>query len=142
MNLKEIDIITKRVLQESSIKSSSDFVMVAYELYSKFYPEMAKRIKPIVAIETENFHDEWAANVVFSETALYGKSEQDMYDSMIAYRVILDFYLNDDIVSKRFNMDEADHLGWQIYKELGTKYNWCRKQLLKSNYLKTKEAHV
>lgn len=142
MNLKEIDIITKRVLQESSIESSSDFVMVAYELYSKFYPEMAKRIKPIIAIETENFHDEWAANVVFSETALYDKSEQDMYDSMIAYRVILDFYLNDDIVSKRFNMDEADHLGWQIYKELDTKYNWCRKQLLKSNYLKTKEAHV
>jgi len=32
-------------------------------------------------------------------------------------------------------MDEDDHIGWQIYKELDTKYNWCRKRLSVLKYL-------
>ena len=142
MNLKEIDSVTKAVLKEASIESSSDFIMVAYELYAAFFPEMAKRIEPILSVEADNFHDEWASNVVFSEDGLYGISGSDMYDSMIAYRIVLDYFLNDDIVSKRFNMDEEDHLGWQIYKELDSKYVWCKRQLERISYLQEKAVNV
>lgn len=142
MNLKEIDTITKAVLKAASIESSSDFIVITHELYSQFYPELAKRVEPVLKIETDNYHDDWAANVVYSESKLFGINSEDMYSSMIAYRVVLDYFLNDDIVSKRFIMDESDHLGWQIYKELDSKYLWCKKQLERANYLQLKAANV
>ena len=55
---------------------------------------------------------------------------------------MLDYFLNDEMVSVRFNMDEGDKLGWKIYKELDTKYNFCRKQLENLNYLVEKESCV
>lgn len=134
MNIKEIDAVTKAVLKEVSIESSSDFIMVAYEIHAAFYPGIAKRIEPILSVEADNYHDDWVSNTVYSENGLHGISGSEYYDAMTAYRIVLDYFLNDDIVSKRFNMDEADHLGWQIYKELDTKYVWCKKQMTRLNY--------
>lgn len=135
-SIKDIDTVTKAVLREYEIQSSSDFIAIAYKLHEKFFPAMSVRIKPIVELESDNVNDDdWVYNTVFSENRLYNLSSQQLYDCMIAYRIVLDYYLNDDIVSKRFNMDENDILGWKIFKELDTKYNYCRKRLITLNYI-------
>ncbi len=142
MNIKEYEVVTKAVMKEASISSSSDFIMVAYELLAKYYPGLAERTEPILVIESDNHHTEWASNSVYSEYFLANLNAENTYHSMIAYRILLDYFLNDEMVAVRFNMDEGDHLGWQIYKELDTKYNFCRKQLQNLNYLVEKESYV
>lgn len=134
MNLNEIGQITRSVISQAKIKSSSDFVMVAYELNSLFYPKLAKRIEPILDVEYSNYHTDWAANSCYSQDMLRGLNSADYYSAMIAYRCILDFFLNDDNVAKTFNMDETDHIGWKIYRELDSKYSFCNRMNKKVAY--------
>lgn len=135
MNMKEIKSITKEVIDSAVIESSSDFIMVAYELHKRFFDGISEKMECVLTVEGTNYHDTWAANCVYTEDNLKGLDGKDMYDCMIAYRTYLDYFLNDETVSTKFYMDEDDHTGWQIYKELDTKYNWCRKQLEILNYL-------
>jgi len=135
MNIKEIKAITKEVINSAVIESSSDFIMVAYELHKRFYQGISEKMKCILPIETSNYHDEWASNCVFTEQRLDSLNSSEIYHSMIAYRTYLDYFLNDETISKKYFMDEDDHIGWQIYKELDTKYNWCRKRLSVLKYL-------
>ena len=130
MNIKEFQIVTKAVIESAAIHSSSDFVMMTYEIYSKFFPGLAEKIEPIIMIESGNYHADWVSNSVYSEGYLASAPDEDMYHAMTAYRIVLDYFLNDDIISKKFIMDETDLIGWQIYKELDTKYNFCRKRLV------------
>lgn len=134
MNLKEIGQITKSVVHEANIESSSDFIMVAYELNNLFYPKIAERIEPILDIEYNNYHDEWAANSCYSQSMLTGLDSNQYYDAMHAYRCVLDFFLNDDNVAKTFNLDDEDYLGWKIYRELDTKYSFCNKMHKRALY--------
>lgn len=134
MSLKDIDTVTAAVLAGSTIESSSDFIAVAYRLHQKFFVNMSERIWPIVDIESDNSHEDWVSNSIYSESKLVKKPPVLLYDCMIAYRIVLDYFLSDDIVSKRFNLDEGDVLGWKIFKELDTKYNFCRKRLINLNY--------
>lgn len=127
MTLNEIGQITRAVVSQAKIDSSSDFIMVAYELNSLFYPKIAQRIEHILDIEYCNYHDEWAANSCFSQSMLVGLDSTEYYDAMHAYRCVLDFFLNDDNVAKTFNLDDEDYLGWKIYRELDTKYSYCNK---------------
>lgn len=136
MNIEEIKAITKEVINNSIIESSSDFIMIAYELHKKFYKGISKKMECILTVEASNYFDSWAENCVYSEDHLKGLSAEDMYHCMIAYRIYLDYFLNDETISKKFYMDEDDCVGWQIYKELDTKYNWCKKQLSILNYIK------
>ncbi len=142
MNIKEYEQVTKFVMSQAAINSSSDFIMVAYELLAKYYPGLAERTEPILVIEADNYHLDWSSNSVYSEYFLRNLNAENTYHSMIAYRIMLDYFLNDEMVSVRFNMDEGDKLGWKIYKELDTKYNFCRKQLENLNYLVEKESCV
>ncbi len=136
MNIKEIKSITKEVINNSLIDSSSDFIMVAYELHKKFYEGLSEKMECILMIEGENHHNTWAANCVFVEDNLVSLDHKDIYDCMIAYRMYLDYFLNDEVISAKYFLDEEDHIGWKIYKELDTKYNWCRKRLLVLDYIK------
>ena len=135
MNMKEIKSITKEVIDNSIIENSSDFIMVAYELHKRFYEGISEKMECVLTVESTNYYDTWAANCVHTEENLKGLNPKEMYDCMIAYRTYLDYFLNDETISTKFYMDEDDHIGWQIYKELDTKYNWCRKQLSVLNYL-------
>lgn len=142
MNIQEIDSVTKSVFASASIKSSSDFIIVAHKIHEQFYPKIAYRITPLIQIETGNYHDNWITNTVHSENNLYKLSMSDLYDAQIAYRIVMDYFLSDDIISKKFNLDENDSLGWQIYKELDTKYNYCRKRLIKLNYIRNQQENI
>jgi len=135
MNIKEIKAITKEVINNAVIESSSDFIMVAYELHKRFYEGISEKMECVLPIESSNYHDNWAANCVYVEYHLDGLTSDEMYHCMIAYRTYLDYFLNDETISKKYFMDEDDHIGWQIYKELDTKYNWCRKQLSVLKYI-------
>jgi hypothetical protein len=136
MNIKEIKAITKEVINNSIIESSSDFIMVAYELHKRFYEGISKKMECVLTVEGTNYHDSWPANCVYTEEHLKGLTAEEMYDCMIAYRIYLDYFLNDETISEKFYMDEDDHIGWQIYKELDIKYNWCKNQLNVLNYIK------
>lgn len=134
MNLNEIGQITRAVVRQAKITSSSDFVMVAYELNSLFYPKIAERIENIIDIEYNNFHDDWASNSCYSQDMLRGLNSTGYYSAMHAYRCVLDFFLNDDNVAKTFNMDDQDLIGWKIYRELDAKYSFCQKMHKRAIY--------
>lgn len=141
MNIAYIDKFTKFVFSRNpDISTSSEFTEVTSSIYKRCYPGMYDRLQPILDIELANDRTDWAANCVFSEYYLAKLTAELIYDAMIAYRIVLDFFLNNDLVSKQFIMDETDTVGWKIYKELDTKYNFCRKRLAKLEY--TKETNV
>lgn len=131
-SIAEIDSVTKEVLSKVNIQSSSDFITVAYALHQKFYSGIAKRIEPILKIEKDNHFDRWESNCVCSERKICDVNDTNsMYHLMIGYRIVLDYFLNDDVISRRFNLDLEDKLGWQIFKELDTKYSYCRKKYIR-----------
>ena len=136
MNLREIDSFTKSLFttNKEKIKSSSSFIVFAYYIHSKFYQKLAERIKPILKLEHSNREVSWTANAIYSHDQCLKMESQELYDLMIAYRIVLDYFLNDDIVSKLFRMDEEDTLGWKIYKELDSKYIWCKRRIDILNY--------
>ena len=70
MNIKEYEQVTKSVMSQTAINSSSDFIMVAYELLAKYYPGLAERTEPILVIEADNYHLDWSSNSVFLSTFL------------------------------------------------------------------------
>ena len=120
--------ITKAAIKEANVKSSSDFVVLTHNLYDLFYPGYAKLIEPILSIETLNDkNDWWVENSIASEEFIaLAEDANTVYDIKTAYRVVLDFLLEDESCSTIFNMDEEDHLGWKIFKELDTKYVYAK----------------
>ncbi len=135
-SIKEIDDFTKQLFTDNrdSIVNSSQFVVFAYYLHKKYYGKLSERIKPILKIEHSNTESTWTANAIYSHNQCLTMDSNQLYHCMIGYRLILDYYLNDDIVSKLFNMDEADTVGWRIYKELDSKYIWCKRRMDVKNY--------
>lgn len=142
MTLNEIGQITRAVVSQANIKTSSDFIMVAYELNSLFYPKIADRIEPIIHIEFANFNDDWASNSCYSQDMLRGLDSAGYYSAMHAYRCVLDFFLSDDNVAKTFNMDDQDLTGWKIYRELDTKYSFCNKMHQQALYNESNNAKL
>lgn len=138
MKFSEIEYIIKTVLKTAEIESSSDFVCAAYQINSKICSKFAQRIEPILEIEIDNCHDDWVSNVCFSEGLLAGSSASRYTVMADAYRAALDFLLLHEYVAAVFPMDERDHIGWKIYKELDTKYKHCKTFAERLSYVQSK----
>ena len=138
MNLKEIEYTIKHVLKNAEIDTSSDFICAAYQINSKTCPKFAERIEPILKLEVDNYHDNWVDNVLHAESKMTGSDANAYYIYMEAYRAALDFLLLQDDVAIIFPMDTKDHIGWQIYKELDTKYKHCKTFYERMKYVETR----
>ena len=134
--LSDTDQVTKSVLLESEIESSSDFIVAAYTICSRVDREMMLKIDPVYRWEYNNWHDLWESNVNFITRKLNKLDTQDYVEVGQAYTDILKYFLENEVISKIYKMDTQDHIGWKIYKELTEKRNFCIKMF---NIESTKE---
>lgn len=140
MNLKDIEYITKTVLKNADITTSSDFCCAAYQINSKTCPKFATRIEPILKYEIDNCAEDWVENVIFAESKMAGSTAEEYRQYMEAYRAALDFLLLNDDVASVFTMDHNDFIGWQIYRELDMKYKHCKKFYERLSYVESKQS--
>lgn len=121
--------VSRKVFLESNIETSSDFIVTAFELFKRTDNGMMLKFDPVYRWEYENWHDSWESNVRFISKKLQKLDPEDYNDLYDCYTDILNYFLEDDVVSKIYRMDEKDHTGWKIFKELNEKRNLCFKFL-------------
>jgi hypothetical protein len=138
--LRDVDAFTKHLFIKNKIENSSQFVVFAYYIHKKFYTKMAERIRPILALEHSNREATWTANAIYSHEQTLKLNSDDLYHVMIAYRLVLDYFLNDDVLGKIFRMDEEDSVGWRIYKELDSKYIWTKRRMESKQYVEQNQT--
>ena len=114
--MSDNDKVIRAVLKESVIESSSDFIVSLYQIGVKTDIELMFKVDPIYKWEYANWHDEWESNVSYITRKLHHLDKQDYAEVGKAYDDILEFFLENPIVSKIYKMDDEDHLGWKIYK--------------------------
>ena len=130
MTKLEQSYVIREVLKNTMIENSSDFIAAAYSLNYAFCEPVAKRMEPILFMETSISHDgDWAANAVEAQALMSGNTLAEYKQCQDAYRTVLDFLLLDDTVGKVFRMDDTDHIGWRIWRELDAKYKWAKKMI-------------
>lgn len=118
--------ITKTILKARNCKNSTEFVFITFDLYELMYPAYAKIIEPCIAVEAYNRKTDWVENVVFSENIIASYDDPVKIKAIaMGYRTVLDFMVNDEACSQIFPMDDDDHIGWQIWKELDKKYAYA-----------------
>lgn len=124
-----IDSVARTVYLEAAIESSSDFIVTAYEMFKRTNKDMMITIDPVYKWEYANWHDSWESNVNFISKRLQNLDPEDYNDVYDCYTNILKYFVDDDIVSKIYKMDDKDKIGWKIFKELNEKRALCLKFL-------------
>lgn len=118
--------ITKSVLREIVIESSSDLIVALYEIFKRTGEYPIESIDPIRGMEILN----WCLgddNVTYSAKFLDSLDYGDLVDANAAYMFVMGIFLEDDTVSKMFKLDDKDIIGWEIYKQLNAKREYTRR---------------
>lgn len=123
----EVAEITKSVLKNSNIKSSSDFIVTLYEICKRLNTDMMVKIDPIYNMEYGNWAYSSFNNITHASKRFDTLEYADLVDTKDAYTAILEYFLEDPTIGKLYNMEETDVLGWKIYKELSEKREYCTK---------------
>lgn len=134
LSIKEIDIITKTVLKSAIIEDSSDFIRVAHDINAVTYPGQAAKMEDILVIEEANDGKDWAENACNSQVMMNGMTLAEAKTTRDAYKTVLDFFLNDKASSAIYLMNETDHTGWRIWRELDAKYVYAKKLVDRLQY--------
>ncbi len=141
MSIADQDVYSAFLFKTCKVSSSSDFCVLAYSIYFKYFEKLAKRMFPVMKIEIGNTKTSWETNACYSHERAKNCTSSELYDLMIGYRIVLDFFLTDEVVSKAYRMDDEDTLGWKIWKELDVKYSWCKTQMERKMYSESKEKN-
>lgn len=115
---KENLYLTKTIFTEALIESSSDFIVVLYDLCEMTDPKLRLCVDPIYKWEYDNWYNDWSDNVKFISKKMADLSPFDYDDIHESYTKIIEFFVNDESVSKIYDLSATDHIGWKIYKEL------------------------
>lgn len=142
MKANEITFIITSVLKSADIETSSDFICAAYQIAHKLNLPLVKDIEYILPFEIDNCSDVWYDNVLYTQSCMMGMSSEQYQRATEAYKAILSFFLMEHGVSKVFKMDSVDHTGWQIYRELDTKYLHCKTFTEKMRYVESKNRSL
>jgi len=123
---KEHSEITKSVLEQATIESSSDFIEVLYEILKHIDPESIPNLSPIRELEYENWRlgDE---NILDIEQKLKKLEFADLVDAEMAYKYVIEQFLDSETISKKFKLDNNDSTGWAILHELNSKRDYCKR---------------
>lgn len=134
MKNSQFDAVMKEVLKSTSIASSSDLIVSLYQICVKLDDERALVIDPIYRWEYNNYHDGWESNVNFIGAKLVDLDELDYIEVETSYSGIIELFLNNEILSKIYRLDENDVLGWKILKELREKRELVKKHAIIARY--------
>lgn len=118
---KENLYLTKTIFTEALIESSSDFIVVLYDLCEMTDPKLRLYVDPIYKWEYANWHNNWSDNVNFIYKKMVDLSPFDYDEIYESYTKIIEFFVTDESVSKIFDLSVIDHVGWKIFKELEEK---------------------
>lgn len=122
------------VLRKTRIESSSDFIVALYAVAKIYSHKTESIIEPIHYLEYNNCHVTSGMNLVYFEEKTSDFDLQDYQDMVVTYSAIVDFFLNSNPVSLVFKMDNNDHLGAKIWKELDSKLVYLRKMMYTRKY--------
>lgn len=121
MRVDERNYLTKTIFSEAMVETSSDFIIVLYDLCEMTNLKLLLDIDPIYKWEYDNWHLSWVDNVNFINKKMADLSPSDYDEIYHSYTKILEYFLSDDAVASLYQMGDEDQLGWQIYKELEEK---------------------
>lgn len=118
---KENLYLTKTIFTEALIESSSDFIVVLYDLCEMTDQKLRLYVDPIYKWEYDNWHNNWSDNVNFVYKKMVDLSPFDYDEIYESYTKIIEFFVTDESVSKIYDLSVTDHMGWKIFKELEEK---------------------
>jgi hypothetical protein len=123
MQLNEKNFLTKTIFTEALalIESSSDFIVILYELCRMADTELFHKIDSIYKWEHDNWHIGWEKNVDFINKKMVDLSSFDYDEILDAYTAIYSYFIEDETISKLYNLGIDDNVGWTIFKELSEK---------------------
>jgi hypothetical protein len=121
------------------ILTSSDFVKVAHDFYRMRDPELFEKIDPVYCWEKNNHDSSNESNVAYIESKLQGLDLSDYIEVEKSYAVLLDLFLEDEVLSKLFPMNSKDTVGWNIWRQLADKMELARKYFNVTRYNHQKE---
>jgi len=133
---KEHSEITKSVLIQSAIESSSDLIEVLYEIFKRLEPESIPSLSPIRELEHENWRL-GAENILDIEKKLQKLEFGDLVDAEMAYKYVIEYFLDSETISKIFKLDDKDSIGRGILLELNAKRDYCKRLLAILKYKDT-----
>ncbi len=122
------------------IESSSDFIVVTWEYAKKLNNELFLKFDPVYRWEYKNWHDNSNKNINFIDNELQNLDLDDYQEVILAYTNILDYFLEDDNMTKLYPLNTIDHLGKKIWQELAEKRELARKYYSIELFRKTKDV--
>jgi hypothetical protein len=123
MTPSEIDLLTKAVFKSAEIDTSSDFIVTLWELSKRTDDGMFERVDPIYGWEYSNWRELWYENVHHIEKKMQNLDVLDYIEIERAYTDVIEYLLETPALSRIFPIDDKDHVGWKIFKELSEKRN-------------------
>ena len=120
--------ITKSVVSLATIQTSSDLIFVMNEVFKRTLEYPLDTLKPIIEFESENWRVGYQ-NVAVAEKHIDKMCYSDCIDAAIAYKLVTTIFLENESYSKQFKLDERDHEGWAIYKELNQKRDYANRAI-------------
>lgn len=135
-----MDKIIKAVYNEALIESSSDFIVVTWEYAKKLNNELFLKFDPVYRWEYKNWHDNSNNNINFIDNKLKDLDLDDYSEVITAYTNILDYFLENDDMTKIYPLNSVDNIGKKIWKELAEKRELARKYYSIELFRKTKDV--
>jgi hypothetical protein len=123
---QEISQITRYVFNKIKVESSSDFIEILYEIYSRVSKDKIIDLSPVREIEKDNWRI-GIANVEHIKSKLAVFEYADLVDAELAYKYIINVLLVNKTISKIYKLDENDKIGWLLFKELGEKWDFVKR---------------
>ena len=133
-----LDKIIHAVYTEALIESSSDFIVVTWEYAKKLNEELFLKFDPIYRWEYTNWHDNSVNNINFIDNKLKDLDLEDYSEVITAYTNVLDYFLENENMTKLYPLNSVDHIGKKIWKELAEKRELVRKYYSIELFRKTK----
>jgi hypothetical protein len=122
-----LDKIIHAVYTEALIESSSDFIVVTWEYAKKLNEELFLKFDPVYIWEYKNWHDNSSNNIKFIDNKLKDLDLDDYSEVITAYTNVLDYFLENENMSKMYPLNSVDDIGKKIWKELVEKRELARK---------------
>lgn len=140
MRKESLSAVIQAVMNEQSIETSSDWIVVLWAVGAKVDSNLTEMIRPIYQWEYDNWHDSWESNVRFIERKMKDLTDVEYDKVEKAYTSLIDYMITDPIMTSIYKLDRSDPIGWKIFKELSEKRRECKKLRIIAAFQRTKNV--
>lgn len=129
LSTQETSQIIRYIFKKVEVESSSDFIEILYEIYKRVDEEKIVNLSPIREIEENNWRI-GISNVEYIKSRLRSMVYADLVDAEIAYKYVINELFHNEAISKIYELDEEDRVGWIIFNELREKKEYTKRLML------------